>query len=293
MPLLALTSGGDPAECFLRDIGIDDTEFVAPGSPSGHVHLYTGWDGAGNPWSSVAGGNTYQDTYAWWKDPANLLRYDLLFNACDYGPIDRNALGGAGDAYQAVHVYLEGGGRVFATHFFYNWFAPPTGPADFQSVAAWSPSNTSADGETYLVDYSFPKGKALADWLQANGTSTTYGEVQLWDTRRDVTGTTSQSTRWIYQGSSPSDPSYAVLYLSFNTPLSSPPSQQCGRAVFSDIHLAGNLPDSSPSATFPAECADPDPAGVHTNSKRLLEFLFFDLSSCVQDDTQPPPPPTK
>src|ERR1700689_2114399 len=34
MPFMAFTSGCDPAECFLRHIGIDDSEFVAPSAPN-------------------------------------------------------------------------------------------------------------------------------------------------------------------------------------------------------------------------------------------------------------------
>jgi hypothetical protein len=59
--------------------------------------------------------------------------------------------------------------------------------------------------------------------------------------------------------------------------------------VFSDVHLSGVSNDG----TFPAECTNPNidsPPG-HAGNEKALEFLFFDLSSCVQDDTKPPPPP--
>jgi hypothetical protein len=79
------------------------------------------------------------------------------------------------------------------------------------------------------------------------------------------------------------------MYLSFNTPVSQPPSMQCGRAVFSDVHLSGLSND----AVFPKECASADPKGAHATNEKALEFLFFDLSSCVQDNSQPPQPPTK
>jgi hypothetical protein len=40
---------------------------------------------------------------------------------------------------------------------------------------------------------------------------------------------------------------------------------------------------------FPTECnALPND---HGTNERALEFLFFDLSSCVQDDSKTPPQP--
>ena len=292
MPLIAFTTGGcDIAECFLRRIGIDDSEFVAPGSATGHIHVYAGQGG-----SNVTGGNTWQDTYQWWTDSKRLLQYDIVFDACDCAPYDRNQAGGSGDAYAAMHAYLNGGGRLFATHFYYNWFTPGTGPADFQGVANWcvgaSLGGTCGTGvggvSSYFVDTTFPKGKAFGDWLQAEGVTSTPGVIALDETQADLTNDVSTvnagATRWIYQAAARNDPSYLSKYLTFNTPVGSQPDQQCGRAVFSEFHLS----DFSNGAAFPAECTT---AGPHTNNEAALEFLFFDLSSCVQDDSQPPQPP--
>ncbi len=80
------------------------------------------------------------------------------------------------------------------------------------------------------------------------------------------------------------------MYMSFNTPIAAPAAKQCGRAVFSDVHLSGTSDDS----IFPNECANADPDGSHAVNQQALEFLFFDLSSCVQENNvyPPPPPPT-
>ena len=80
MPLLAFTSGYDPAECFLRDVGIDDSEFAPPATPNKHVHFYTGYnEDTSHQASSIAGGNTAAQTYQWWSDAANLrqIRHHL------------------------------------------------------------------------------------------------------------------------------------------------------------------------------------------------------------------------
>jgi hypothetical protein len=300
MPLIAFTSGCDPAECFLRNVGIDDSEFVPPDSPTGHVHFYTGRDdsilawGDGGPaqGSSIAGGNTPEETYQWWSSSANLLKYDIVFNACECFPFDRRPDGGA-DSYAAMEDYLNGGGRLFTTHYHYNWF---TASADLITVADWTPG--AADhgvAGPYYINTTFPKGKAYGDWLLANhgATATDAGvEVDLVDTRWDMSGagppTYPRSTLWIFAGGWDS----ASLYTSFNTPIAVAPSKQCGRAVFSDVHLSG----SSYVEQFPAECSDPyidTPQKGHAKNEKALEFLFFDLSSCVQDDTQEPqgPPP--
>jgi hypothetical protein len=288
MPRIAFTSGCDPAECFLRHVGIDDSEFVPPDSTTGHVHFYTGQDASGpnGNASQIAGGNNWQDTYQWWQSLANLQKYDIVFNACECSDYDRDP---SGQAYKAMHDYLAGGGRLFTTHYYYNWFAPPTGPTDFQSVVSWAlPESFSTQPyQSFFIDTTFPKGKAFADWLQNNSVTTTYGEINLADTRYDMNQTTPASSRWIYNADSASNLSYATMYMSFNAPVGTPPAMQCGRAVYSDVHLSGSSDDS----LFPNECANADPGGEHSTNEKALEFLFFDLSSCVQDNSMPPPPP--
>ena len=53
------------------------------------------------------------------------------------------------------------------------------------------------------------------------------------------TGQSCLSTRWIYN---PGD--QHPRYLSFNTPVGSLASSQCGRAVYSDVHLSGVSSDA-------------------------------------------------
>jgi hypothetical protein len=293
MPLMAFTSGCDPAECFLRNIGIDDTEFVPPASATGHVHFYTGQAFGTTGYSMVAGGNTVTETYQWWTDPKNLLKYDIVFNACECSPNDRNSMGGNGNAYQAMDTYLNGGGRLFATHYYGNWFFDP-GTPDLKSVATWTNPAWGGSGfqEPDLVDQTFPKGKAFAQWLLDNQISSSLGNITLTDTRDDIvaqapTGCstakgTCLDTQWIYH---PGD--NHPRYISFNTPVGKPVDKQCGRAVYSDVHLSG----SSDSTQFPNECMNADPTGQYKSNEKALEFLFFDLSSCVQDDSHVPPPP--
>ena len=85
------------------------------------------------------------------------------------------------------------------------------------------------------------------------------------------------SRRWIR-----SDTPKTAKYFSFNTPIGQPVDKQCGRAVFTDVHVSGGG-----GGTFPNFCNN-NP--LNANEKALI-FLFFDLSSCVGDDTKPPIPP--
>jgi hypothetical protein len=253
--------------------------------------------------SSVPGGNTVAQTYQWWTSAANLLENDIVFNACECNPNDRGAA-----AYMAMDDYLNGGGRVFATHYYYNWFEPPAGTPDLQSVAAWDrmaplPRMSGVGTEADTIDQTFPKGMAFATWLQDNAITTTLGSIALGDVRDDVTGVlpagceaagTCLATQWIYTTTPAAGLNAGSRYISFNTPVGKPAANQCGRAVFSDVHLSG----TSNNATFPAECTtnNPDPQGNHVTNEKALEFLFFDLSSCVENESHPadagaiPPP---
>ncbi|MBI2393344.1 MAG: carboxypeptidase regulatory-like domain-containing protein [Deltaproteobacteria bacterium] len=267
MPQMALVTGGcDELECLFRKIGISDSEYTS-GSGKGAMHLYKGQGGG-----TISGITNAQP---FWTDLAKMKQYDMIILSCECSEYPSNK---GTDALNAMHAYANAGGRIFASHFHYYWFK--SGPPDFQSTATWSGGST---GNPYLIDTGFPKGKSFSEWLVNVGASTTPGQITLNSVKSDLSLVNkSTSTRWIYKGPS----SESVKYFSFNTPIGKPAESQCGRAVFSDIHVS----NESGGSAFPGGCS----AGDLSAQEKALEFLFFDLSSCIQDEGEPPrPPPPK
>ena len=270
MPQMAITTGGcDPLACLFRKIGIDENEFTSD-TGSGKMHVYTGTGGDGATGSKNAS--------ALWGNPSSLSRYDMVILSCE---CDEHRETKPQTALDAMHQYAMNGGRIFATHYHYYWFSG--GPSDFQSTASWTPNGFGGGGSSYSIDTSFPKGQAFADWLVNVGASTSKGSIDLQEVADDVGSTKAGAQRWIYSGSSSSA---QTKYLTFNTPVSAPEDQQCGRVVFSDLHVSAGSETGSP---VPSGCSASD----LTPQEKALEFLFFDLSSCVQPDSKPPTPPVR
>ena len=85
--------------------------------------------------------------------------------------------------------------------------------------------------------------------------------------------------------------------MTFNTPVEAAADAQCGRVVHTDIHVkaAPAAPGESKDKSDPGTGGTPFPTGCTSVTlsaqEKALEFLFFDLSACVQPDTDRPVPP--
>jgi hypothetical protein len=270
IPKIAITTGNaDSLECFLRKLGVDAAEM---GNPDGdaRIHLFRG-NGA-----SIDGATPLATTL--WDDVDALERYDMVILSCEGDEHNETKSAAAKDN---LKTYLDSGGRVFASHFHYTWFK--NGPAALSTTASWV-TNSSAGNQTVDIDTTFAKGEAFADWLVAVSASTTRGKVPMTELRRNVTAVPGagappdRSRRWIHA------PNGDTKFYSFNAPVDVAPEQQCGRGVYTDIHVSSG--DDS-TGTFPNNCK----TSGFTEQEKALLFLLFDLASCVQDDNKPPQPP--
>ncbi len=267
IPLMALATGSvDALECVLRKIGIDDTEFTVPAGQggAGRVNLYLSNGSTVGPATPVA-----SQLYG---SLAALSAYDMVLFPCEGGQIDKPLA-----AQDNVIQYANAGGRVFTTHYSYVWLYddPP-----FSTTASFAVNQNPLPDLTGYLDTSFPKGKALAQWLVDVGASTSYGQIPLHTIRHDVNAVVAPSQLWI--AADPQVSANAVMHYTFNTPVGAAPLAQCGRVLFDDFHV-----EDAPTAgvVFPDECT----GGAMTPQEKLLEFMLFDLASCITPDVPPPP----
>ena len=306
IPQMALVTGGaDNLGCFLKGVGLDPSEYSAPHG-GGRLDIYKGLGGGfgggggGAPGLSsggTAGDCTTDNPACVWNSKANFEAYDIILLACEgdtYDPAEskNNNTNKTTSSKQALHDWLDEGGKVFATHFHYTWFK--NGPSDFQGVATWLGHSGGQDNGLYDIDTSFFKGMVFSKWLGTVG-ALSGSQISLMSVAESVSTVNPPTQRWIYnpgmdrqQNNMTND----TKYLSFLTPVGGipiksmdggeAPTQYCGKAVFSDLHAGG-----SPMGDIPGVCAGPP----LTAQLKALEFLFFDLSACVSIDSQPPPPP--
>ncbi len=321
LPEMALVTGGaDNLGCFLKGIGLDPSEYSAPHA-GGRLDIYQGLPAAGGRGgfgggggggapglsSGTAGDCTTDNPNCVWNSKPNFEAYDIVLLSCEgdtFDPDDSDADAGRGGggrgggfnksstAKQALHDWLNEGGKVFATHFHYTWFKNSPA-AEFRTVATWLGTSNGNQMGLYNIDTTFPKGVIFNQWL-SNVKALTGAQIQLSQVAQSVSTVSAAAQRWIYD--SPAN-SNDVKYMSFLTPIGGKPMAladggegppaYCGKAVFSDLHAGG-----SPAGAIPQACAGPP----LSEQEKALEFLFFDLSACVSNDSLPPPnvpPPTK
>lgn len=278
MPQIAVSTGAwDAIECLIPKIGIDKSE-ITTDDGDGRVHLFTGEGGTDRFDDTMNDGAEFTDAYSWWTEAENLLDYDILINSCEGSAYDK------GDgAYEAFQEFVDDGGRAFLSHWHSVWLRD--GTSDMQSVADWG--STGAPGgfderATGFINDSFPKGERLQEWMYSTGTMPE-GEFEIQDVRGSVGSLDEDLAQdWVSVFDEPfmgSGIDEFIQYFSFNTPVGVDDDQQCGRVVFSDIHVSAD-DDSSPSHPYPTGCTT---EGL-TDQEKALVFMFFDLAACIIPD---------
>lgn len=298
IPQIALTTGGaDVMECWLRKVGLADEEFTV-GSGNGKVHFYAG--SGDSVTTSFQDGPTFTQAEDFWNDQAKLMKYDIAILSCEgiTAPETKPPT-----ALAAMKQYANAGGRVFASHWHRFWFNTaakndePAGPqpSPFENVATWRDRGNPSDPSYGTINVAFPKGQAMHDWLAQPSVralcpipgvcnNTNQDKLRIEDPRHNVDAVdTDKATSWI---TVPNGQRTAHEYISFNTPIPSPEDQKCGRVVYSDLHVTT---EDRHGPSWPSGCRTTE----LTPQEKALEFMLFDLSSCIQSDKEAPtaPPP--
>jgi len=276
LPRIALTTGGaDALECLMRKIGISESE-MTPEAGTGRLNFYAAEGGAAKYNATLNGGAAFSPAPPFWSSANSLKQYDIVLLSCEgtEKPTNKSAA-----ALQAMQDYANAGGRVFASHWHNYWLE--FGPQPFPTVALFQHQPDLPNPFTATIDRSFPKGQAMAEWLVNVGSTAPLGSLIITEGKHTVNRQMDGiSQRWVYATSPVS-----VQYLSFNTPLNVAEDKQCGRVVFSDIHVSSQ--DTSTGTAYPDGCK----TTMMTDQEKALEFMLFDLSACVTPDSKPPIPP--
>jgi hypothetical protein len=299
IPKIALTTGAsDAMECLFRKIGIADTEFTTTDG-TGRINLIGGGAGMTVGTSSFAampssGSQNFTLVHPaaggadWWDNVENLKKYDIVMHSCE-GSAGQYPNNGSPDptstksmqARMALQQYADLGGRVFASHWHAYWFE--RGTPDFMSVATFlTPHGRGLPNPTdTTIDQTFDKGAALAQWMMNVGGSMMLGTVPI---AQDASATevamatgAPVSQRWIYAPTQ----NNTVVFLSATTPIPNATNKNpnaCGRVVLSDLHVsAGGAGSDSPNTPFPGGCV----TTTLSPREKVLEFMMFDIASCV------------
>ncbi len=276
MPKIAATTGAcDKVLCMLPKVGIDASEYGVSGA--GKAVTFFSSRAAGGP-------SGMKDAKALWNDLAEMKKYDIVILSCEcdeaYGswtPVTKDTT-----SFDVMTKYLDAGGRVFSTDFQYTWYKYSPDPA-LRSIGVIEYEST-AGIDPVTLDTSFPKAKALFDWLKVVDSTVTSDQIKFDGTRFHIKSADKKVAQvWATAPFPGTGTPIQPIVVSANTPVGKPVEAQCGKAMHLNVHV--NDTDKV-DASFPAGCTSPMKQG-----EEVLAFFFFDLSACIQRDTEEPKPP--
>jgi hypothetical protein len=315
LPDIAISTGqSDSLECLLLRIGVDPMEWTGGPGAGGHIHIFFG-NGAN---TVPPGPASFQSL---WDKAADLMPYDVALLSCEGRETQdgKNPLVPADQ--QALLDYANAGGRVFASHYHYAWFN--VGPWTALNLATWYvgqnaiDDTTSFPGDVFTTQLNggpFPEGVALQQWLGVVN-ALTNNQLPIYYVRHNSDLLPPQgpavtpSQPWIVLDTSVTamvpagvPAANGVQYFSVDTPTTA--TQKCGRVVYSDLHVSGGggaketgisyfTPDYPQFKKTMTGGIVPDQCAMHplTPQEKALEFMIFDLSSCLIPIGQPAKPP--
>jgi len=315
LPDIAISTGGaDSLECLPLRMGVAAGEYVPGASTAGHIHIFTGGASGQPSQGAVTSPQSPQAYTNLWDSEHDLNVNDVVLFSCEGQP---TAYLDSSNGPTNLMNYLNNGGRVFASHYHFAWFTDtnvsPANPfaALTPPLATWSNLTNDAeinDAVSFPSDIvttlpngsAFPEGVALKAWLGTVNALDANGKLDLYYARLNALVGTPNTSSQAWAALDPSVMSSDVVesgetftssatqYFSFDTPVGTGPAEQCGRAVYSDLHVSGGPgSEAAPNVTPDYQNGPPDlvPNGCATRSltpqEKALEFMLFDLSSCL------------
>jgi hypothetical protein len=318
LPKIALSTGhSDALECLLLKIGISPSEFTTDSGP-GRVSMFVGCTddqsdkhtGAAK-FSAALGGGSFPSTNQLFDTAGELDKYDAVIFSCEghkCTPGDATIPIQTPEHIAQLVDFANRGGRVYLDHDHYNWLNH-AGDTTGDRIEAAAQFSSSPDGVpsplagTINTVAGFYKGQDFAKWLVAVNASSTLGQLDLFSGKTSVESIDpNRAQSWIYRDPTQTWPDF--FYFTIGTPVAQidgdPAPEACGRVVFTDLHVSksgGGCEDggvcgesddiSDQDMPFPTGCTS---VGLLPQEK-ALEFMIFDLTSCVQKETAKPTPP--
>ncbi len=258
IPKIAVVTGSaDAVECVLRKVGVADTEFT-DASGSGRINLF---QASGSPGAVIDPQTPVADSLL--ANQTSLNGYDVLMLPCEGGAYTKSS-GQLGNLIS----YANDGGRVYASHFSYDWFV---NNGAFNTVVNWEPNQAEPQPSNGIatIDTSFAQGQTLTQWLGVVGATATPGQVAITSVRHDLSTVNAPTQAWLtLNNAAYGNP---IMQFTFDTPVGST-TNACGRVLFNEYHVENS--NNTGKLSFPTECS----GGAMTAQEKLLEFNLFDLT---------------
>jgi hypothetical protein len=291
LPSLAISTGGaDTLECLLTRIGVSENEYVPGASTTKRIHIFQG-----SPATSPTMVGAPLSYMSLWNSATDLGAYDAVLLSCEGAPTTMPNT-------QALFTYATSGGRVFASHYHFQWFLG----APWPNLGTWYTDNANQLNNPTLGiipttlpnGVPFPQGQAMKTWLSTVNALEDAGELSIVQARHNVDVVKGQAgVPWMYfdpaSATFPANVVYdpvtaaSTLYFSYDT-MGAQGEGSCGRIVYSDLHVGGNSGDygESPNSSSPPANRTDVPAGCNAGAElskqeKALEFMLFDLTSCL------------